>query len=119
MQAIQTSKDLQEAILTLQTKKILQEEALKAEAHQLLENLKPGNLISNALKQPEVRSKVFNTSMALAAGYVTKRILLGPASGPVTNIAGGILQWGVTAIAGKKFSGLKQKLGNLIRKAKI
>lgn len=118
MQGISTAKELREAILILEAKKVMQEEELKSQAKQVIEDLKPGNLISNALQQPRVQNKLMNASVALATGYLSKRLLFGPAAGPIQKIAGGLLQWGVTAIAGKNFSKIREKVGNFLRRKK-
>jgi hypothetical protein len=119
MPVISTAVDLKKAIGELESRKILQEEELKLQARQVLEDMKPGNLLSNTLHQPGVQNTILNAAVALASGYLSKTLLIGTGAGPVKKIAGDILQWGVTAVTGSKLSGIKSKVGQFLRNRKF
>ncbi|MBA2498965.1 MAG: hypothetical protein H0V30_04500 [Chitinophagaceae bacterium] len=119
MVPISTSKDLQQRIAELEQKKLLQEYELKDQAQKTMEALKPGNMISHAFHQPGMKGKLVNASLGLLTGYLSKRIFLGPASGPVSKVAGDMLQWGMAAFTGSKADMIKQKVGQFLRKAKF
>lgn len=119
MVPISTSKDLQQRIAELQQKKTLQEYALKEQAQITMESLKPGNMISHAFHQPGVKGTIFNASLGLLTGYLSKRLFLGPASGPVSKVAGDVLQWGMAAFTGSKADNIKEKIGGFLRKVKF
>ncbi|HEY9362603.1 MAG TPA: hypothetical protein VIQ00_05045 [Chitinophagaceae bacterium] len=119
MPVISTAVDLKKAIGQLEAKKIVQEEELKLQARQVMEEMRPGNLLSNTLHQPGVQNTILNAAVALASGYLSKTLLIGGSTGPVKKIAGDILQWGVTAVTGSKLSGFKTKVGQFLRNRKF
>lgn len=119
MASISTSKELQKRIQELEQKKSVQELALKEQAQLSMEALKPGNMISSALHQPGVKGTIFTASLGLLTGYLSKRLFLGPASGPVSKVAGEVLQWGMAALSGTKADNIKEKIGGFLRKVKF
>ena len=100
---ITTKKELEQAIIQLEKKKVLQYSALTAQYHQTAESLKPGNLIKGAfgkiIHSPDARSGIFKTVAGLGVGFLTKKIFLGGATGFVQKLVGNALRIGVTKSA--------------------
>lgn len=117
--SITNTTELKHRIAMLEQQKILQEKELKEQAQLTLNAIKPGNMLSHAMHQPEVKNKMVSAGLGLLTGYLSKRILLGPAAGPVSKVAGDVLQWGVAAVSGSKANTIKEKIGGWLRKVKF
>lgn len=111
--------NLKKDIAELEAKKRLQEEDLKTQAHLVMEEMKPGNLISKSLQLPGVKNTLLNAAVALTTGYLSKTLLVGGSAGPVKKIAGDVLQWGITAVTGSKLNNVKDKVGEFLRNRKF
>ena len=100
---ISSKKELEEAIILLEKKKLLQHSALTAQYHHTAESLKPGNLIKGAfgkiIHSPDARSGIFKTVAGLAVGVLSKKLFLGGATGFVQKLVGNALRIGVTKTA--------------------
>jgi hypothetical protein len=119
MTTISNAQALRARILLLEQQRKEQEIMLKQQAQLALDSIKPGNMLSHAMHQPEVKDKMVSAGLGLLTGYLSKRLLLGPAAGPVSKIAGDVLQWGVAAISGSKAEAIKNKVGGWLQKVKF
>lgn len=119
MASISTSSELRQRIAELEQNKLIQEVELKEQAQITMETLKPGNMINHAFHQPGVKGTLVNASFGLLTGYLSKRIFLGPASGPVSRVAGDVIQWGMAAISGSRADKIKGKIGQFLHKLKF
>lgn len=103
--AIRNTKDLKAAIILLEQQKVTQEKLLLDELHAAYENLKPANIVKQAVSSPSVRNTVIKAAVGLGAGILSKNLLVGAAVGPVKTIVGNVLQYGIAALVtrlGKK-----------------
>ncbi|MBK5286811.1 MAG: hypothetical protein JJE25_15580 [Bacteroidia bacterium] len=109
---------LHEAITLLEIIRAEELKSLKQQFHLTYESLKPFNLIKStfkdavasgkeALASPDLKDNVLNTSVGLAAGYLSKRLFVGVSNSPLRKILGFALQFGITTFVAKNPEGIK------------
>lgn len=100
MQNITSSKELKEAIQLLEIEQSVNGQLFKEQFRDTLVSLKPVNLIESTLKDiissPSVTNNVFDTTIGLAAGYLSKKIIIGESGNIFRKLFGSFLQLGVT-----------------------
>ena len=100
------TQTLTEDIAILQARQSYELQLLKEQFHYTYDSLKPINLIKNVFKDvtasPVIKGTVVNNLIGLAAGFLSRKLLLGSNHGPVRNILGGVLQFVVTNFITKK-----------------
>jgi hypothetical protein len=123
MSRVYTSSDLRTEILALEAERLRQEEDLKNSASAVVHSLKPANLIKNVfsstVKTPGVGRGLLKGAVGLAAGFLSKKILIGGSSNLVKKAIGTVIELGVAKAvannAGKlKSSGVKM-IGKVIK----
>jgi hypothetical protein len=111
MEHIKTIVDLKNAIQLLEAKQANQWGLLKKQAYVTYENIKPVNILKNSLKglveSPDLKDDLINTTVSMAAGYLSKKIAIGVAHNPLSQLVGTLLQIGVTSITSKNTDGIK------------
>jgi hypothetical protein len=119
MEKITTREELQAAILTLKGKQTEQGIILKDQFRTTYENLKPLNLLKNTFSQltsnTEIKGGITNSLLGMAAGYLSKKAIIGSTHNPIKQILGNILQMGVTGIVSKNADGIKTTLSDIIQ----
>ena len=84
---------------------------LKEEFLITYENLRPANFLKYALKEltdgPDIKNDLVNTSLGLAAGYLTKKLIFGTSTNPIKQLLGNFLQMGVSNIVTNNADALK------------
>lgn len=125
MSNITTSVELKAAILELEYDRTLKGKLLKEEFKNAYESLHPVKLLKNTLSEvftaPDLLSTLVTAGIGLSAGYFTKRIVVGTSHAIVKNIAGNLLQFGVTKLMMNKPDALKsigQRLSHLFGRKK-
>lgn len=102
MQQINSSKKLADVIILLESKQADQGKILREQFHSTYESLKPLNLIKSTLKEAaisgELKDNIMNTSVGLAAGYISKKIFEGMSNNPLKKMLGSALMFGITNI---------------------
>jgi hypothetical protein len=100
MQNITSSKELKEAIQLLEVEQAANGQLFKEEFLITLESLKPIKLIEGTLKEiissPYVTNNFLGTGIGLAAGYLSKKIIVGGSGNILRKLFGSFLQLGVT-----------------------
>ncbi|OFY44367.1 MAG: hypothetical protein A2X18_01820 [Bacteroidetes bacterium GWF2_40_14] len=100
MQKITSTAGLREAITQMSYEHALQGELLKEQFSITLDSLRPVNLIKDTFRDvvesPDLISNVINTSLGLAAGYITNKVFVGSHGGLLKRLLGSIIQMGVT-----------------------
>ena len=100
------TQTLTEDIAILKARQTYELQLLKEQFHHTYDNLKPINLIKNVFKDvtssPVIKGNIINNVIGLAAGFLSRKVLLGTNHGPVRNILGGVLQFVVTNFITKK-----------------
>ncbi|MDD2412662.1 MAG: hypothetical protein RBS19_02535 [Bacteroidales bacterium] len=92
---------LQEKILLLEAKQQNDKVLLKEQFKLSFESLKPLNLVKDAFNELTNLSgfggETLGTSLGIAAGYFSKKIVVGSSKNPFKKILGSIVQAGVTS----------------------
>ena len=118
MDKITNTTELNQAILLLEAKQTLEGCILKEQFKITYESLKPINLIKSTISElaasPDFKNDLLNTTLSLAAGYLSKKVAIGSTNNPFKQILGTILQMGVTNVVSKNADGIKSTVLNLI-----
>lgn len=121
MSRVYTSSDLRMEILALEAERRRQEEDLKNSASEALDSLKPVNLIKHAFsstaKTPGIGKSLLKGALGLAAGFLSKRILIGGSSNVVKKAIGTVVELGVAKAVANKAGKLTSSGAKLIGKA--
>ncbi|MEO9021623.1 MAG: hypothetical protein ABI237_16840 [Ginsengibacter sp.] len=105
--SIANTTDLSAAIQRLEQKSVLIEEDLKDHFQNIVESLKPSNILKNTLyevqKSAPLKHNLFKIIIGLGAGYFSRKMVVGKSAGIVKKALGTALQFGITKlVAGKK-----------------
>lgn len=115
MQKINSATGLRDAILQLESKLAEEEKMLKKQFNLVYESIKPVNLIKSVFKEVaesrELKDNILNTSVGLAAGYISKILYERTSKSPVKKILGSVLMFGITNLVAKNPEPVKS-LGN-------
>lgn len=118
MKKINSIKELRETILELEIKQKEDERLLKEQFMIAYERLKPLNMIKNSVKNlitsPELKDHLISSTMGLAAGYLTKKAVVGSTHHPLKQILGAFLQIGVTNLVAKNSDGIQSRVASII-----
>lgn len=117
METITNSNELRNAINLLEIKQKEEGLILKEQCKITYESLKPINLIKTSLKNlvtPDLTGNLLSSTLSLAAGYMSKKTLIGSTHNPLKQLLGTVLQMGVTSLVSKNTSGIKSVVTNII-----
>lgn len=122
MQKINSAADLRDAILQLESRQAEEARTLKNQIHLIHERIRPSNLLKTAFKefaQPgDIKDNIVNTTVGLAAGYISKTLYERTSNSPVKKFLGSIIMFGITNLVSKNTEPLKlmgTKLLDMIR----
>ena len=119
MQKIKTTNDLKAAIQQLEIKQANELILLKDQFNTTYESLKPLNLIKNTLREavssPKVKNSLLATTIGLAGGYLSKKLMVGASKNPIKRIVGTLLELGVANAASKNPETIKWVAEKLIK----
>lgn len=125
MQKITTAAELKTAIKQLEAMQANELSLIKGEFLHVCDSLQPINLIKNSFKSiissPDLKDNIIDTSIGLAAGLLSKAIIIGTSHNPIKKLLGTVLQAGVTNTTAKHTETIKllaSKVANLFRKKK-
>ena len=120
MTKITSVNELRASILLLEIKQANEGELLKAQLKTTYESLRPVNLIKNTLhelvREPDFKGDLMSTTLSLAAGYVSKKVVIGDSTNPLKQFFGTLLQMGVTSIVSKNTDEIKSAVMTLVNK---
>lgn len=117
METITNVIELKKEINKLETKQKEEGLILKEQCKITYESLKPINLLKSTLKDiitPDLTGTLLNSSLSLAAGYVSKKALIGSTHNPLKQLLGTVLQMGVTSLVSKNTNSIKSTALNII-----
>lgn len=118
MRKITSTTELKESIFLLEIKKANEARLLKEQFMITYESIKPVNLIKNSISElitsPGLKEGLLNTTLSIAAGYLSKRVVVGSTHNPLKQLLGTFLQMGVTNIVSKNTDGIKSGVMSLI-----
>jgi hypothetical protein len=124
MEKITSQEELRESIILLEIKQASQKKLLKEQFMITYESVKPVNLIKNKfndiVSSPNLKENLLNAALSLAAGYLSKKVIIGSTQNPLKQLFGTLLQVGVTGIVSKNSDGIKSTamdiIGKILRK---
>lgn len=96
MENITSKEKLEDAIRFLEKKKELEEDDLKIHFNETYEQLKPINILRNTIAEfedaPETKNEMIIASIALAVGFIAKKIIVSTSVNPIRLTIGNIVQ---------------------------
>ena len=105
MQNITDKAQLKNAILLLEAERAVNGQIFKEQFYFTYESFKPVNIIKSTLKDiassPYLIDNILGTTMGLATGYISKKIIIGSSGNVIRKLLGSLLQFGVTTIVAK------------------
>lgn len=100
LEIVANTTDLDTAIKRLERKSRLMEEDMKEDMHNLLENLKPANILRATLDEVQestpLKHNLLKIAVGLGAGYFSRKMVIGKSAGFVKKALGTALQYGIT-----------------------
>lgn len=119
MRKIKSIVELEEAIRLLEIKQVYEVYLLKEQLKTTAENLKPANLIKSVIREftstPSIKENLLGTTLSIAAGYLSKKVIIGSTHNPLKQILGSLLQIVVTRTVAKNTDGIKSTAMKLIQ----
>jgi len=113
------SDALKEAIKLLKEKQTLELELVKEQLYITYESFKPINVVKNTLQEigtsPDLRNGIVSNVIGLAAGYLSKKVLVGTSGNPLKKVMGYLLQIAIGNVVAKHSDGIKEKGESIIR----
>jgi len=110
MEKIAAIEKLKASILLLELQQAREEVLLKEQFKITFESLQPANLIKNTFRDlteaPDFKGNLLNTGLSMAAGYLSKKIVVGETHNPIKQILGSLLQVGITSLVSKNSVGI-------------
>jgi hypothetical protein len=115
---------LKKNIQLLEEEQAFKGQLLKEQFYLTYESFKPGKLLGNTLKEmvasPYFVENVIDTTIGLATGYLSRKIVVGASSNIIRRLLGSLLQTGVTSFVTKHPDTIKSVgqafLQNIFRK---
>ena len=124
MHKISSSEDLKKSIAELEMRSKRQEavlkEGLKSTGQSIKQTLKPANLLKSGMETvrhtPNIKTMAINTFIGLAAGYITRRFIVGKSRNIFKMTLGLAVQAGITKMVHNKLPEWQHKASALIAK---
>jgi len=117
---INTADELDDNILLLQQKAEVQKSELAAHFNGIVESLKPANLLKSAVnniaEKPGLVNAAMGTTVAMGAGALTKKLIVGRSGGLVKKILGGLLEFTVSRGVANNFGVIAEKGIRILKK---
>lgn len=111
MQKIVSETNIKDIILDLECKQLEERKLLKDQFHLAYASIHPLNLIKSTFigvaESAEIKDNIINTSIGLAAGFVSKKIFVGVSHNPLKKLLGTAIMIGITNIVTKNPNTLK------------
>lgn len=108
---IRNSEDLKAAILDLEDRRQREKLQLVDNFHAFKESLTPINLIKSTINKvkdsPGITGTVLKASLGLGVGLLSRRLLLGRATGILKKILGSAIEMGVARLVTRKSDTIK------------
>jgi hypothetical protein len=93
-------------ILMLENRRELSFEELKINLQASYNSLKPLNLVKSGFREivgsPEIKQGLFSNLVGLAGGFITKKMIIGTATGIIRNSIGSVFQIIMTNLVSRK-----------------
>lgn len=107
MATITNSTELKERIVALEIKKHNDEELIRTHFHEIVETLKPANLLKSTVSEVSdsmhFKKNILNIALGLGAGYLSKKLVIGTKGiGIGKQILGSVLEFGISNFVAKQ-----------------
>lgn len=100
MQKINSGTELRAAIIYLENKHHKEWKVLKQQFYYAYESMKPINIIRRTLKEaagsPDLKENLLIVTVGIAAGFLTKKYVVGDSGSPFRKLLGAALVFGIT-----------------------
>jgi len=117
-----TTDDIHTRIAELEMLALQQEEELKITAKEIIHDLKPANLIKNVfsstVKSPGFTRNLFRGALGLAAGFLSKKIVVMGSTNVVKKAIGTVVELGVAKVVANKADKITSSGIKLLNKAR-
>jgi hypothetical protein len=117
METITSTTELKNAIQLLEVEQAANWQLLKEQLNITYKSFKPGNFLTNTFKDmvssPHLIENILGTTMGLATGYFSKKIVVGASANVFRKLLGSVMQLGVTSVVTRHPDALKS-FGRLI-----
>jgi hypothetical protein len=111
MEKINSHDALEHAIKKLEEQQANDRRLLSEQFHLSYESIKPINIIKSTFDQvansQALKGNVMNTGVGLAVGYLSKVLFQPATGGPIKNMIGSALQFGITNVVAKNLDTVK------------
>jgi len=122
MQKITSAADLKKSIQELEVRTKKQEAAIKDElkttGESIKQNLKPANLMKEGLRSvrqtPDIKTVAINTFVGLAAGFITRKFIVGTSRNIIRRTIGAAAQAAITRYVYQKLPFFRKKAADAI-----
>lgn len=109
---INNSEDLKARIVALEVKKNNDEELIRTHFHEIVETLKPANLLKSTVSEVSdsmnFKKNILNIALGLGAGYLSKKLIVGnKAVGIGKSLLGSVLEFGIANFVAKQSSEMR------------
>ncbi len=113
------TSELQDAIQVLEAEQSLSLQLLKKHFRQATDSLNPAKLVKNTLEEittsPYLADNLLSAGVGLAAGYISKKAIVGWSGNRLLRFLGIVLQFGVTNIIAQNPKAVKS-IGQYVSK---
>jgi len=115
MAKISSSEELKQRIAELELRKVRQKAEIKEHFHEMVESVKPKNLIRTGLQSiseaPVLRQNLINSVTSLITGWVARKLAVPKNDTIIRKTAGAAIQYGVTRFMATKGDNLGSVFG--------
>jgi hypothetical protein len=120
---IETQADLLRAITALEQSREDAVIALEDRAHDLIESMRPVNVLRKALRDitesEDVKQRLLAMGVGIAAGHLARFLYQGKSESPVKEMIGSMLQVGITTYISGKPEAVQRVGGKAIRAIRL
>jgi hypothetical protein len=123
MEKYTSSNAVRDAIIELERQQALESRQISVQLIHAFESIRPINLIKSTIRDvaesKDLTDNIVETTIGLAAGYVTQRLFQKPSHGPLRKLLGTILSYGITnflATHPKLLAAIGSKVTHFFRK---
>jgi hypothetical protein len=100
MENLTTTTELRNAIQAMEEELRVQKEGLKSQIHETYQSINPLNFIKNTIKDavtsPNTIENIIVGGLSLAAGVITRKIVVGKSTGFLRKLIGSGVQFGTS-----------------------
>lgn len=117
MENIYSRIELKKMILLLEQQQTEEELLLKEQLLLVAEGLKPANIIKSTFldlsKSHDMKDSLINSSLGIAAGYVSKKVVFGAHPSPLKQALAMLLQIGISSMVASNSENIKSGLAQV------